>query len=241
MTDSPALAGPTLESPARWRGGEGHGLVWPHGLALVSGTVEAEAIEQVWLGCRGHTGLGGFLELLSTVTGAGLLGLPDFAVAVRDGGTWQVAARGTFTARAVGDGADRLIEGSGFTTWAESRLAGLTGLTLAGSDAEGPERPLLGGIVPAGQLAWSLQDASTDDFDAAPRRGIEVPTPVRGPAGTGEAPPAVVPPAPPSEPPAPLVPPPAELPRPDPALAARPERDVEPTGTSDLTSDPATT
>lgn len=177
MTDSPQPDGaPPLSRPVRWQAGAGHGLVWPRGLALVAASVDPTAIEQIWLGCREHTLLGEFLELLSSVTGTGLLGLPDFAIAVRGADAWQVAARGAFAARAAGEGTVRLIDGSDVTTWAESRLSNVTGVTLSGPATDGPDRPLVAGVVPAGRLEWSLTRASAPDDPHQPApRGLGVP------------------------------------------------------------------
>lgn len=136
---------------ALWFEGTDHGLVWSHGMALVSGEVSAHAAAAIWAEFGDGGDLAGFLKLLSIHTGTDVLSLPDFAIALRTArGDWQLAARGTQVAQVE----DEVVRGAGITTWAERSLPGGSAACVGrvGDAAQG--RPLVAGLVVAAGLAW---------------------------------------------------------------------------------------
>lgn len=135
----------------RWTQGNDHGLVWEHGLAVLSGSVEPEAARRLWTELAEGGDLAAFLKALSAGTGADLLSLPDFAIALRSaGGGWQLAARGCLQARA----GDAAVRGDGISTWAERSVAGPGAVSVGAGEASGEQRPIVAGLVPAAVLDW---------------------------------------------------------------------------------------
>lgn len=135
----------------RWTQGNDHGLVWEHGLAVLSGTVAPDAARRLWTELAEGGDLAAFLKALSAGTGADLLSLPDFAIALRSsGGGWQLAARGCLQARA----GDAAVRGDGISTWAERSVVGPGAVSVGASEASGEQRPIVAGLVPAAALDW---------------------------------------------------------------------------------------
>lgn len=136
---------------ALWFEGTDHGLVWSHGMAVVSGEVSARAAAAIWAEFGEGGDLATFLKLLSVHTGTDVLSLPDFAIALRTArGDWQLAARGTQVAQVE----DEVVRGAGITTWAERSVPGGSAACVGrvGDPAQG--RPLVAGLVVAAGLAW---------------------------------------------------------------------------------------
>ena len=136
---------------ALWFEGTDHGLVWSHGMALVSGEVSATAAGDIWLEFGDGGDLATFLKLLSVHTGTDVLSLPGFAIALRTArGDWQLAARGDWVAQVD----DEVVRGAGISTWAERSVTGGSAACVGrvGDPADG--RPLVAGLVVAGGLAW---------------------------------------------------------------------------------------
>ena len=136
---------------ALWFEGTDHGLVWSHGMALVSGEVSATAAGDIWLEFGDGGDLATFLKLLSVHTGTDVLSLPGFAIALHTArGDWQLAARGDWVAQVD----DEVVRGAGISTWAERSVAGGSAACVGrvGDPADG--RPLVAGLVLAGGLAW---------------------------------------------------------------------------------------
>lgn len=167
-----------------WLPGSHHGLVWEHGAALLEGSLPLTDVVALWNRLEGCADLGDFFAALSEATGRALLDLPDFAVAVSPtrGGT-HLAARGAFEAR-TSDGES--VSGAGVRTWTE-RWHG-TGDTVVlhaddgFADASQGERPVLGGLVPAGQLRLGTEEAvmagAVPAPQAMPERSAPEPVPV---------------------------------------------------------------
>ena len=63
----------------RWTQGRPHGLVWGHGLAVVSADVDAAAVGRLWAEFAGGGDLTSFLKLLSASAGVCLLYTSDAA------------------------------------------------------------------------------------------------------------------------------------------------------------------
>ena len=130
-----------------WEGAE-HGLVWEHGLAVVSAAVPVEAACRLWADFAEGGALAVFLKRLSDASGADLLSLPSFAVALRaEAGGWQLAARGALAV--VVD--DVVVQGAEVSTWTERRIGGGSSV-LVGSRGGAAARPIVAGVVPAGGL-----------------------------------------------------------------------------------------
>lgn len=142
----------------RWAAGDHHGLLWSHGAALVDPTLPVEVVNDLYDRLAEVRDLGEFLTGLAEVTGAGLLGLPDFAVAVTaEGGGVQLAARGAPVAVASRGTEVLRVLGSGVRTWNERQVPAATGVVLLGGHAAEPGedtvlRRLASGVVPAACL-----------------------------------------------------------------------------------------
>lgn len=230
----------------RWTQGRPHGLVWGHGLAVVSADVDAAAVGRLWAEFAGGGDLTSFLKLLSASAGVDLLSLPEFAIALRaPGHGWQLAARGGLEAR-VGDDA---VRGTGISTWAELFTAAAGPVSVGLPGAEGGSRPIVAGLVPASLLQW---EAGAVDPSALPERpghaaGVP-PRPPVAPVVTPPVAPVVTPPvAPVVTPPSPVEAPPVapietspvvvapEIERPAPALPVPPAPVAPPSAPAPVT------
>ena len=163
----------------RWSAGSDHGLVWPGGLGILDGAIEAGIAEQMFSLLYDGADLPGFLEGLGAACGAGLLGLPGFAVALMSERHVHLAVRGDFAARIAGTEAV-LLEGAGITTWVERLLPRGSAVTLGRTSYDGGQgHLLLAGIGPAIGLSWR-QGGPTDRGIPAEREevatGPSVPT-----------------------------------------------------------------
>lgn len=136
---------------ALWFEGNDHGLVWSHGMALVSGEVSVRAAGDLWLEFGDGGDLATFLKLLSVHTGTDVLSLPGFAIALRTArGDWQLAARGAWVAQVD----DELVGGAGISTWAERSVCGGSAAYVGRVRDPADGRPLVAGLVVAGGMAW---------------------------------------------------------------------------------------
>ena len=161
-----------------WSEGDHHGLVWPHALALVSGSVPTAAARRLWAEFGPDDDLSGFLTLLSKGSGVHVLSLPDFAIAIRTGSGWQLAARGVLDVT-VDD--RETVRGAGVSTWAERRLeSGDRVVVGASGTPAGDQRPLVAGLVPAGVLVWGAVEVP-DAVEGAAASPLVKPLPVPSP------------------------------------------------------------
>lgn len=134
-----------------WFEGADHGLVWSHGMALVSGEVATRAVTDIWSEFDEAGDLASFLRLLSLHTGTDVLSLPDFAIVLRTArGAWQLAARGRFVAQID----QEIVQGAGITTWAERSISGGSAAAVGrvGDSVDG--RPLVAGVGAVSGLVW---------------------------------------------------------------------------------------
>lgn len=139
-----------------WTEGAHHGLVWPRAIAVVASSVTIESASRLWDTVEADADLSRFLTLLSECSGSDVLSLPDFAIAIRSGSGWQLAARGTLEVRVDGQ---EPVRGAGVTTWAERHLdAGGSVVVGLATASGGVRRPLVAGLVPASALAWAPGD-----------------------------------------------------------------------------------
>ena len=170
-----------------WSEGEHHGLVWPHALALVSGSVPTAAVRRLWAEFGPDDDLSGFLTLLSKGSGVHVLSLPDFAIAIRTQTGWQLAARGVLDVT-VDDLAT--VRGAGVSTWAECRLeSGDRVVVGASGTPAGDQRPLVAGRVPAGVLVWgAVEGPDAAEVAAGPPLVKTVPVPSPQPAAAAPSP-----------------------------------------------------
>lgn len=161
----------------RWTQGTDHGLVWDHGLAVVAGAVSPTAARGLWAEFADGGDLAAFLKALSAGTGSDLLSLPDFAIALRSSGGWQLAARGALEVR-VGDEA---VRGAGISTWAERSVQGAGPVSVGAPDAAGEVRPIVAGLVPAAALTLdgAAEPAPLRGFSLVPKDAPEATAPDR--------------------------------------------------------------
>ena len=136
-----------------WQQGEAHGLVWDQGLALVSDEIGVDAAASLWNRCRDGLTMSQFLEALAQISGASLLSLPSFVVALDAGSATHMAARGDMVIEfTTSSGIDK-IDGVQVTTWLERQVAAVEGIELRSAGiVVAPSRPLGAGLVPASAL-----------------------------------------------------------------------------------------
>ena len=157
-----------------WQQGEAHGLVWDQGLALVSDEIGVDAAASLWNRCRDGLTMGQFLEALAQISGASLLSLPSFVVALDAGSATHMAARGDMVIEfTTSSGIDK-IDGVQVTTWLERQVAAVEGIELRSAGiGSPPSRPLQAGLVPAVALRRGSQ-VGTPAASGTPSEGHRV-------------------------------------------------------------------
>lgn len=157
-----------------WQQGEAHGLVWDQGLALVSDEIGVDAAASLWNRCRDGITMGQFLEALAQISGASLLSLPSFVVALDAGSATHMAARGDMVIEfTTSSGIDK-IDGVQVTTWLERQVAAVEGIELRSAGiGSPPSRPLQAGLVPAVALRRGSQ-VGTPAQSGTPSEGHRV-------------------------------------------------------------------
>ncbi len=183
-----------FEGVLRWSEGRWIAVAWQEGFALLSPGVGLPVAELLFSRLREKSELGMFVRTLSEGTGAGLLKLPPFAVAISDGERWHLAVRGDLTLKVVSPAGSEPLRGEGVATWAERVVSDVTALHL-GRIAE-MSSPLVGGVVQAEGVGFgdlpkgyradaddepggftSVEDQLVDEQDApAPRHGPAIPS-----------------------------------------------------------------
>ena len=109
-----------------------------------------DAAASLWNRCRDGITMGQFLEALAQISGASLLSLPSFVVALDAGSATHMAARGDMVIEfTTSSGIDK-IDGVQVTTWLERQVAAVEGIELRSAGiGSPPSRPLQAGLVPA--------------------------------------------------------------------------------------------
>lgn len=147
------------DAAPRWLPGQGIAIVWPTGMALVEDSVGLHVAERIWTRLRRDPQLGIFLKALSEGVEGGFLDLPQFAIVVRDGARWHIAARGDIDVEA--QFADRVesFSGAGITTWAERILDDPASIRIGAACADDGS-PIADGVLIAGGLVMGEQERS---------------------------------------------------------------------------------
>ena len=163
----------------RWAPGACKLLAWEQGVALLDSGISDEQAEKLWTTVRHEARLATFLQALMEATGAGLLNIPPFAVAILAEHGIHVAVRGAwFVSVRTGD-QDVRLNGENITTWEEKLVAGAVAVELQASGSHDRNLPLTGGIVDAGRVLWSWGDDSP--FPPTLTAPVEVAAEVRSP------------------------------------------------------------
>ena len=157
-----------------WQQGEAHGLVWDQGLALVSDEIGVDAAASLWNRCRDGITMGQFLEALAQISGASLLSLPSFVVALDSGSATHMAARGDMVIELSTAAGTEQLDGVQVTTWLERQVAAVEGIELRSAGiGSPPRRPLQAGLVPAAALRRGRQ-VGTPAASGTPSEGHRV-------------------------------------------------------------------
>ena len=157
-----------------WQQGEAHGLVWDQGLALVSDEIGVDAAASLWNRCRDGLTMGQFLEALAQISGASLLSLPSFVVALDAGSATHMAARGDMVIELSTAAGTEQLDGVQVTTWLERQVAAVEGIELRSAGiGSPPSRPLQAGLVPAVALRRGSQ-VGTPAQSGTPSEGHRV-------------------------------------------------------------------
>lgn len=142
----------------RWAPGACKLLAWDQGLALLDGRVNDEQAEALWLAVQREAKLGVFLQALMETTGAGLLSLPPFAVAILDGRGAHVAVRGPWSLLVRAGEQELRLSGKDVTTWAERLVAGATAVDVQAPGTYERSLPIVCGIADAGRVIWTSEN-----------------------------------------------------------------------------------
>ena len=156
-----------------WTPGEHIAFAWPDGFALIASHVGMVLAEQLMLLLRERSELGGFVRALAQGSGTGLLELPSFAVAIRDGERWHLAVRNEFTMTFLRSQAVERITGAGVATWEERVLPGIRALRIGWPSQDA--KPYEGGLVSASGIGFGHFQYS--DLPAQPQRLLVEQTP----------------------------------------------------------------
>ena len=157
-----------------WQQGEAHGLVWDQGLALVSDEIGVDAATSLWNRCRDGLTMSQFLEALAQISGASLLSLPSFVVALDSGSATHMAARGDMVIELSTAAGTEQLDGVQVTTWLERQVAAVEGIELRSAGiGSPPRRPLQAGLVPAAALRRGRQ-VGTPAASGTPSEGHRV-------------------------------------------------------------------
>lgn len=157
-----------------WQQGEAHGLVWDQGLALVSDEIGVDAATSLWNRCRDGLTMSQFLEALAQISGASLLSLPSFVVALDSGSATHMAARGDMVIELSTAAGTEQLDGVQVTTWLERQVAAVEGIELRSAGiGSPPSRPLQAGLVPAAALRRGRQ-VGTPAASGTPSEGHRV-------------------------------------------------------------------
>ena len=181
-----------FEGVLRWSEGRWIAVAWQEGFALLSPSAGLPVAELLFSRMREKSELGVFVRTLSESTGAGLLKLPPFAVAISDGERWHLAVRGSLTLKVVSPAGNEPLSGEGVATWAERVVSDVTALHLG--QVAAMSRPLVGGVVQAkgvgfGDLPEGYRADDEDDgsdelacVEGQPVDAEDAPAPRHGPA-----------------------------------------------------------
>lgn len=147
-------------------------------------TAAAARLDALWQAVDGGADAAAMLDAL---TAGGISSTPDF-VLVSGLGTPSsvVMARGALAAVVRQGAASQPVDGSGVSSWVETRLDGVTGVRLGSAPDDARRLPLVHGAAPAVAVLWGEQDAPAE----------LAPTPTTASAEPVAAPPPVVVPAP---------------------------------------------
>ena len=163
----------------RWAPGACKLLAWEQGVALLDSEISDEQAEKLWTTVQHEAKLATFLQALMEATGAGLLNIPPFAVAILDERGAHVAVRGGWLVSVRTADQDIRLNGENITTWEEKLVAGAVAVELQTSGSHDRNLPLTGGIVDAGRVLWSWGDESP--FPSTLTAPVEVAAEVRSP------------------------------------------------------------
>ena len=112
-----------------WSPGAHLGVVWPHGVALVSDDLSPELGGELWQRVHASTRLTDFVRALAEVAGVNVLELPEFAVAIREGESWHLAVRGEMQVEVQYGSAAEVLRCRAVTTWTERTVYAPTAIT----------------------------------------------------------------------------------------------------------------
>ena len=163
----------------RWAPGACKLLAWEKGVALLDSEISDKQAETLWTTVQHEAKLATFLQALMEATGAGLLNIPPFAVAILDERGAHVAVRGGWLVSVRTADQDIRLNGENITTWEEKLVAGAVAVELQTSGSHDRNLPLTGGIVDAGRVLWSWGDESP--FPPTLTAPVEVAAEVRSP------------------------------------------------------------
>lgn len=133
-----------------WSPGAFVGIVWPHGVALVSQQLRPQAAGELWQRVHSGAKLSDFVRSLAEVAEVNVLELPDFAVAICEGTSWHLAVRGKLELEAQFGTVSEAMQCQTVTTWTERTVQAPTAIRLG--TPSGATVPVNDGVVLASCL-----------------------------------------------------------------------------------------
>lgn len=172
-----------------WSPGGLVGIVWPHGVALVSDELTPAVAGELWQRVHSGAKLSDFVRSLAEVSGANVLELPEFAVAICEGESWHLAVRGQLQLEAQFGEVSEAMQCQTVTTWTERTVHAPSAIRI-GVHSE-TAVPVSDGVVLASCLevgrfapADTVLVEETSGIPPVPDRGSDNPDVVLTPLAT---------------------------------------------------------
>ncbi len=170
--------------PGDWTAVVSEGFV-----ALLGPATAPATAERLWFGSQEQLS---FIDGLSVLAADGFGAMQPFVLSVRgDDGVTHVAVRGDVVVDAQVQDTVVTIDGHGVATWTERNLGGVSALAVrvpGAAGADGPDLPLVAGVVRAGGLRAphgakiGSADESADSEEPAPVDSLPAPVATVAPA-----------------------------------------------------------
>lgn len=147
---------------SEYRPGSWTALVTDRSVAVLPPEIGSGAVVELWRIADAGGRLGAWVEFLAT---RGISALPSFAMAeLHDDGV-RLLVRGPLEVRL----ADRIVSGSGYTTWREEIVTGdVTSVAITAQETDDAPLPITGGVVKVAELTVDLVAsgaAGEDEYD----------------------------------------------------------------------------
>ncbi len=165
----------------------------PAAAVALPANVSIPTVEAVWRRLE-ERGIGAVIEALTGAFGTSLAAIPDFILAIVEGGGLRVAVRGPVELVVETESGPLSVSGQGVSTWVERHIPGVQRASALFADAadEAASLPFVEGVVAADSVTVDLTGARPGARPASPF--VAAPTTPAVPAPESPAPSSVEPP-----------------------------------------------